>query len=105
MTDNDFNNTDTARLVAEFRDVTTQLRSEIGRIIVGQEIPYLSSTESGTANPVNTYEFKEVAVRMEVTPHVSEDGRIFLDVHPQVKSLIGYQGDPPQPVLSTRGLL
>jgi len=71
-------------------------------IIVGQEIPYLSSTESGTANPVNTYEFKEVAIRMEVTPHVSDDGRIFMDVHPQVKNLIGYQGAPPQPVLSTR---
>ena len=71
-------------------------------IIVGEEIPYLSSTESGTTNPVNTYEFKEVAVRLEVTPHVSDDGRIFMDVHPQVKNLLGYQGDPPQPVLSTR---
>jgi len=71
-------------------------------IIVGQEIPYLSSTQTTAAEPVNTYEFKEVAVRLEVTPHVSEDGIIFMDVHPQVKGLIGYQGDPPQPVLSTR---
>jgi len=72
-------------------------------IIVGQEIPYLSSTESGTTNPVNTFEFKEVAVRLEVTPHVSEDGSvIFMDIHPQVKNLIGFQGEPPQPVLSTR---
>jgi len=72
-------------------------------IIVGQEIPYLSSTESGTANPVNTYEFKEVAVRLEVGPHVSADGnQIFLDVHPRVKNVIGFTGIPPQPVLSTR---
>ncbi len=74
-------------------------------IIVGQEIPYLSSTESGTQNPINTYEFKEVAVRLEVTPHISDDGMIFMDVHSQAKSLIGYQGDPPQPVLSTRELV
>jgi len=71
-------------------------------IIVGQEIPYLSSTETGTANPINTYEFKEVAVRLEVTPHVSEDGIIFLDVHPQVKSKIGETQAPVQPILSTR---
>ena len=37
MTDSDFNNADTAQLVGEFRDVTTRLRSEVGRIIVGQD--------------------------------------------------------------------
>jgi MoxR-like ATPase len=37
VTESDFNNADTARLVAEFRDVTTRLRSEVGRIIVGQD--------------------------------------------------------------------
>ncbi|MFK7856417.1 MAG: AAA family ATPase [Granulosicoccus sp.] len=37
MTDSDFNNADTAQLVSEFRDVTTRLRSEVGRIIVGQD--------------------------------------------------------------------
>lgn len=37
MSDTDFNKADTAQLVAEFRDVTTRLRSEVGRIIVGQD--------------------------------------------------------------------
>lgn len=37
MTDSEFNAPDTAKLVAEFRDVTQRLRSEVGRIIVGQD--------------------------------------------------------------------
>ncbi len=37
MSDTDFNKADTAQLVAEFRDVTMRLRSEVGRIIVGQD--------------------------------------------------------------------
>ncbi|NND93147.1 MAG: MoxR family ATPase [Granulosicoccus sp.] len=37
MTDSDFNSANVARLVSEFRDVTTRLRSEVGRIIVGQD--------------------------------------------------------------------
>ncbi len=37
MSDSDFNNADVAQLVTEFRDVTQRLRSEVGRIIVGQD--------------------------------------------------------------------
>ncbi len=37
MSESDFKNADTAQLVHEFRTVTTRLRSEVGRIVVGQE--------------------------------------------------------------------
>jgi len=37
LTDPDFNEAETAQLVTEFRDVTKRLRSEVGRIIVGQD--------------------------------------------------------------------
>ena len=56
--------------------------------MVGQEIPYLSSVESTDGAPIRTYEFKEVAVRLDVTPHVSEDRMVHLDVHPTVKSVM-----------------
>ena len=41
-------------------------------------------------------------MHLEVTPHASEDGMIFMDVHPTVKNVIGYTGSPAQPVLSVR---
>jgi type IV pilus secretin PilQ/predicted competence protein len=71
-------------------------------IVAGEEIPYLTSIQSTGALPIQTYSFKEVAVHLEVTPHASEDGMIFLDVHPTVKNVIGYTGSPSQPVLSVR---
>lgn len=71
-------------------------------IVAGEEIPYLTSIQSTGALPIQTYSFKEVAVHLEVTPHASEDGMIFLDVHPTVKNVIGYTGSPAQPVLSVR---
>ena len=71
-------------------------------IIAGQEVPYVSSEESTGGNPIRTVEFKEVAIRLDVTPHVSEQEMVFLDVHPTVKSVIGYTEDPRQPIISTR---
>ena len=71
-------------------------------IVAGEEMPYLTSIQSTGALPIQTYSFKEVAVHLEVTPHASDDGMIFLDVHPTVKNVIGYTGTPAQPVLSVR---
>ncbi len=71
-------------------------------IVAGEEVPYLTSIQSTGAEPIQTYSFKEVAVHLEVTPHASEDGMIFMDVHPTVKNVIGYTGSPAQPVLSVR---
>jgi type IV pilus assembly protein PilQ len=71
-------------------------------IVAGEEVPYLTSIQSTGAQPIQTYSFKEVAVHLEVTPHASEDGMIFLDVHPTVKNVISYTGTPAQPVLSVR---
>ena len=71
-------------------------------IVAGEEVPYLTSVQSTGALPIQTYSFKEVAVHLEVTPHASEDGMIFMDVHPTVKNVIAYIGTPAQPVLSVR---
>ncbi|MGD1001581.1 MAG: hypothetical protein ABSA67_12890 [Candidatus Brocadiia bacterium] len=71
-------------------------------IVAGEEVPYLTSIQSTGAEPIQTYSFKEVAVHLEVTPHASEDGMIFMDVHPTVKNVIGFTGSPAQPVLSVR---
>jgi type IV pilus assembly protein PilQ len=70
-------------------------------IVVGQEVPYVSSEESTGGNPIRTVEFKEVAVRLDVTPHVRDD-MVLMDVHPAVKSVIGFTEDPRQPIISTR---
>jgi type II secretory pathway component GspD/PulD (secretin) len=72
-------------------------------IVAGEEVPYLTSVQSTGALPIETYSFKTVAVHLEVTPHASDDGLVFLDVHPMVKSVVGYTtGTPAEPILSVR---
>jgi len=75
--------------------------------VAGKEIPYLTSVTVTGGLPINTYAFKEAAVRLDVTPHVSPDGTVFLDVHPTVRAQIGsisagVSNAPPEPILSVR---
>lgn len=45
------------------------------RIEVGQQIPYATVSQNGT----NT-EFKDATLRLDVTPHITPDGRILMDL-------------------------
>jgi type IV pilus assembly protein PilQ len=49
------------------------------RIIQGESIPYISSMAAGTP-PTATVSFKDVAISIHVTPHVTPDGKIVLNV-------------------------
>ena len=47
------------------------------RIKVGQEIPYQESSQTSTTN---TVAFKEAVLALEVTPHITPDDRIIMDL-------------------------
>ena len=63
------------------------------RIIIGDRIPYKSSTNtisSGTSGTTtnSVIEFAEVGTTLKVTPLVSSDGWITMKVHPEVSSVV-----------------
>ena len=72
--------------------------------VAGKEIPYLQSVTVTGGIPIDSYAFKEAAVRLDVTPHVSDDGTVLLDVHPTVRAQIGSigTGAASEPILSVR---
>lgn len=74
-------------------------------IVVGQEIPYLEASNTGGAGVTTaTVAFKEVSIRMDVTPTVLESGLVRLEVSMVVAEVIGniaIEGNNT-PVLSTR---
>jgi type II secretory pathway component GspD/PulD (secretin) len=77
---------------------------QTARIEVGQEIPYLESTSAGAGTTTASVSFKEVAIVMEVTPTVLENGLIRLQITLTVREVIGniaIQGNNT-PVLSKR---
>ena len=66
-------------------------------ITVGQEVPFVTGSYSGTSggstplNPFQTIERKSVGTQLNVTPHVNEGDSIILDIVQEVSSLTGLQ--------------
>jgi general secretion pathway protein D len=71
------------------------LDNEEARIVVGRNVPFVtgqftsssSSSNSGSVNPFQTIERKDVGLILRVKPQISEDGSIKLQVFQEVSSL------------------
>jgi len=83
------------------------LDNEEAEINVGSNVPYLTrqdSTASTTANAVNynTYEYKDVGVILNITPHINEENFIRLKISQQVtKVTSGVSTDTTKPSIPT----
>ncbi|BCL74919.1 type II secretion system protein GspD [Jeongeupia sp. HS-3] len=66
------------------------LDNEEARIMVGQNIPIITGTQSSTGsnpNPFTTIERKDIGIALRVKPQVSEGGSITLSVYQEVSSI------------------
>ena len=80
-------------------------------IIVGEEIPIVTSTRFDTAgNEISTYEYREIGIILRVTPFISGDGMVEMIVSPEISNRTGEQipisgGENPTsvPVIAKRG--
>jgi len=69
-----------AKLLANPRILVLDNESALIKII--SEIPYQELTESSMGGTIGTTSFKEVGVELEVTPHLTRDEMIRLDLKP-----------------------
>ncbi|HUB26694.1 MAG TPA: secretin N-terminal domain-containing protein [Tepidisphaeraceae bacterium] len=54
-------------------------------IVIGEEDPFISDTRVETTGQlVNTIQYQQIGVILDVTPHVNPDGLVVMDVNPQV---------------------
>jgi general secretion pathway protein D len=69
----------------------TTLDNEEAFFIVGQEVPIItgSSTGSNNANPFQTVERKEVGIKLKVTPQINEGNAVQLLIEQEVSSVSG----------------
>jgi general secretion pathway protein D len=72
----------------------TTLDNEEAKILVGQNVPFVTgsyanttSTTSGTVNPFQTVERKDVGVILRVKPQISEGGAVKLTVYQEVSNV------------------
>ena len=61
-------------------------------ITQGEEVGYLTLTGAGTAGgtQVPQVQFKEAVLALKVTPTITNDGRVFLDMHVQKDEVAGF---------------
>jgi type IV pilus assembly protein PilQ len=70
-----------ANIISNPRVTTVDNRE--ARIVVGQKIPLIVQDVAG--NPVS--QLQTIGIQLKVTPHLTEDKRIVLDMHPEVSDL------------------
>jgi general secretion pathway protein D len=59
-------------------------------ITVGEEVPYISNSRTtDTGQTVNTVEYRDIGIIMDVTPYVGPDGMVILDLAQEISSSTG----------------
>ena len=64
--------------------------NQLASITVGQEVPFITNTQiTDTGQQINTIQYQDVGIILNVTPHISPDGLVVLDVAPEISQLTG----------------
>jgi type II secretory pathway component GspD/PulD (secretin) len=77
------------------------LNSRAANIDIIDEIPYQQLTETGEGGQIGTTEFKEVGVKLAVTPRIAHDGTIHLELSAEQSTPTGAAVNQV-PVINTR---
>jgi general secretion pathway protein D len=75
------------------------------KLVVGQNIPVTTGSTLGddNSNPFTTVQREEVGIKLDVTPRISQDDTIQLDIYQEVSSVAALIGDSSSnPILNTR---
>jgi type IV pilus assembly protein PilQ len=73
----------------------TVLNGQTAKIIVGEEVPYQQGSNSTSSGVQVSVAFKEVGIKLEVTPQITDDGMIILQVNPEVSSVKDFVNNVP----------
>jgi len=85
-------NADAATNILSTPSIVT-LDNEEAEIVVGQNVPFITGsftntgTSSGSTNPFQTIERKDVGITLKVTPQINEGNTIKLDIDQEISNL------------------
>jgi general secretion pathway protein D len=61
--------------------------NQTATITVGQEVPFIRNTRTTeTGQTINTIEYEDVGIILEVTPHINPEGLVIMDVAPEISA-------------------
>jgi type IV pilus secretin PilQ/predicted competence protein len=79
------------------------LNNQPASIRVGEEVPVLTQTRTVEGgDTIRSFDYKSVAVELEVTPRINPDREVLMKVHPMVKKILGFNAELNAPILATR---
>ena len=65
----------------------TVLDNDEGEVFIGENRPYVTSEKfDSNNNPIQTFEYKDVGIRLKVTPHIAGDEMVNLDIDMEVNT-------------------
>jgi len=81
--------------------------NQLASITVGQEVPFINNSRiTDTGQTINTLDYKDVGILLDVVPHINSDGLVILDVAPEISALTGQtvpiSDTAAQPIIATR---
>jgi len=84
---------------------TLTLDNHTATVSMGTDVPVREiSTDPKTGLVLATWRTRSVPIALEVTPHVTSDGQVNMDVKPSVEAITGWSGssDDARPIVSRR---
>jgi general secretion pathway protein D len=81
------------------------MNNEEAEIVVGENRPYLTSSRLDSAgNPINTFDYRDVGIKLKVKPYINKDGLVYLTLYQEVtkvtEATVG-SGSSTQPAPTT----
>jgi general secretion pathway protein D len=79
------------------------LDNEEAEVFVGENRPFLTSTKyDSNNNPVQSYDYRDVGVKLKIVPHISANDFVTLSIEQEVKKVSTSTFDATAPVTLTR---
>lgn len=89
-----------AKILANPRVIT--LDNLPAQIEITEQVPYTSTSTSTEGGTTTSTQFKEVGIRLYVTPHITKDRFISMSVKAEQSYLAGYVGKTNEPQIDSR---
>ena len=78
--------------------------NETGRLFVGQQVPVKTASQnSGSIGLTSNFEYRDVGIILEVTPHINNEGNVELKIHAESSTVVpGATGVEQQAIFDSR---
>ena len=80
----------TAKLDVLSRPYILTSDNQEASIMVGQEVPIVTDSRlTDTGQTINSIQYQDIGIILDVTPHINPDGLVIMDVYPEISALTG----------------